>query len=193
MRPGSVAAAFAALTLGCASSGGPVRPVADPGPRAEPSDPDASVDIDLSVRMRERERAWLVAHLADDPDTSRAGESDAVRRLAAEGGDGVAVVAEVFRVGDEERLPFARRVVERVALARCRRDRARAGRVVAALQRGPSSSEARSVSNVVWFDGPARWPLEAVERVRAWGRAGAPCEGGYDGDGGAVEAEDGGA
>lgn len=181
-----------ALTA-CASSRGRSVTVLDPGPRAEVTeDPDASVDVDLAARMRERERAWLVAHLADEPDPARVGESDAVRRLAAEGGDGVTTVAEVFRVGDEERLPFARRVVERVALSRCRRDRARAGRVLAVLQRGAGSSEARSVSNLVWFEGPARWPAEAVERMRAWGRAGAPCDVGLDADGG-VATEDGGA
>lgn len=132
---------------------------------------DASTVSEASVASSET--AWLTAHLADDPDPAHPGESDAVRRLAQQGGVGVRAAAEVFRVGDARRAPFARRVLERVARRQCRRDTAATARQLRALVYGEGVV---LDGGAPWPADDARWPVDAVERVRAWGDRGAPCE-----------------
>jgi hypothetical protein len=131
-------------------------------------------DASLESRVADAETAWLVAHLADAPDPTRTGESDAVRRLAARGAPGALAVAEVFRVGDPRRLPYARRVVERVLERHCQRDRGRTARVVAWLCRGDPFPTIDPDAGVVWH-GDGRWSNASVDRLRAWALAGAPC------------------
>jgi hypothetical protein len=134
---------------------------------------DGAVTVEAAVFSGET--AWLVAHLADEPDPSHGGDSDSVRRLSQMGAEGVLAVAEVFRVGDVRRIPYARRVIERVALRRCLRDHGRAGWRVTALERGTTTHAIDPDAGVVWTSGDARWSNEAVERVRQWARDGMPC------------------
>lgn len=136
---------------------------------------DGFHDASVEARVASAETAWLVAHVADEPERANPRDSDAVRRLVALGAPGVVAVAEVFRVGDARRLPFARRVVERVATRRCLRDAARAAWVIARVEHG-TAPEALGDAGIVWQGRDDRWSQEAVERLRAWGRDGAPCD-----------------
>lgn len=136
---------------------------------------DGFHDASVEARVASAETAWLVAHLADEPERANPRDSDAVRRLVALGGRGVVAVAEVFRVGDARRMPFARRVVERVATRRCLRDVERAAWVIARVERAEGPG-ALGDAGIVWQARDDRWPTEAVERLRAWGRDGAPCD-----------------
>lgn len=120
------------------------------------------------------EVAWLVAHLADDPNPARLGDSDAVRRLVAHGSEGVSAAVEVFRVGDTRRVPFARRVIEGVALRSCRGDHGRAAARVRWIITGtldPSPPDA----GIAWSDLLLRWPAERISRVQGWAAGGVPC------------------
>lgn len=133
-------------------------------------------DASVEARVADAETAWLVAHLAEGADPTHRGESDSVRRLAARGPAGVLAVAEVFRVGDGERLPYARRVVERVAGRRCLHDRARTARVVSWLCSGGAPPALDPDAGVAWSGGDGRWPNASVDRLRGWAQAGAPCD-----------------
>lgn len=135
---------------------------------------DGDAAVVTPAAMASSETAWLTAHLADDPDATHPGESDAVRRLAQGGGAGVRAVAEVFRVGDARRSPFARRVLERVASRQCHRDRAAVARQMRALVYGEPTRDPDAGS--AWPADDARWSVDAVDRVRSWGERGAPCE-----------------
>ncbi len=120
------------------------------------------------------EVAWLVAHLADDPNPARLGDSDAVRRLVARRSEGVDAAVEVFRVGDARRVPFARRVIEGVALRSCRGDHGRAASRVRWIVTGsldPSPPDA----GIAWSDLLLRWPAERIARVHGWAAGGVPC------------------
>lgn len=140
-------------------------------------------DVAIEARVASAETAWLTAHLADGPDRANPRDSDAVRRLAQMGPEGVLAVAEVFRVRDTRRMPFARRVIERVALRRCLRDHDRAAWVIASLERAERPA-AVGDAGIVWQTSDDAWSGEAVERVRAWARGGTPCDAPTGGDGG---------
>jgi hypothetical protein len=167
------------MALGCASrSGLTVRSIpSSEAPVSETADGGAPAGIALraDAGVASAEVAWLVAHLAEEPDRANPRESDAVRRLARAGPAGVHAVAEVLRAGDALRAPFARRVLERVALERCRRDLSRAAARLARLQR-PDAGVASDAGFVWWSADDARWASEAVERIHAWASAGLPCE-----------------
>lgn len=135
------------------------------------SDPsDASVE---QQRVEASELAWLVAHLADDPSPTHLGESDNVVRLAARGAAGARAAAEVFRVGDARRAPFARRVIERVALRRCRPDRGDALELIVWIQR-PEQHADRD-AGFAWLGDDPHWPAERLARLIDWTERGAPC------------------
>jgi len=153
---------------GCASSAadGP-RTAWAPGPQDRG---DAAVD---DAGITAREIAWLVAHLGDDADTSNTRENESVRRLSAMGDEALRATAEVFRVGDARRMPFARRVFERALARRCRRDEARVTRTLRALQGLDASPDAGEVER--WVRRGDRWSTEGMARVRAWIDAGATC------------------
>lgn len=140
-------------------------------------------DVSVEARVASAETAWLTAHLADGPDRANPRESDAVRRLSQLGPEGVLAVAEVFRVRDTRRMPFARRVVERVALRRCLRDRDRAAWVIAHIEReeGPA---AVGDAGIIWETSDDAWTGPRVERLRAWAQRGVPCDAPVTGDGG---------
>ncbi len=146
---------------------------------------DSGVLMDLgppAVRadagVRSGEIAWLVTHIADDPEPARGGESDEVRRLAAIGADGIHATAEVFRVGDPRRVPFARRVIERVATAQCHRNLTLAGITIVHLQSGPDAGAPPPDAGIIWSGGDdTRWPDEAIARLHHWADTGLPCEG----------------
>ena len=150
---------------GCAGSA-PVGPTLS----SSADEPAATPDRDAGAALRDSELRWLAAHLADDADPSHAGESPAVRRLVSYGAAGARVVAEVFRVGDERRAPYARSVIERVMRAHCRRDPAGVARTRRWL-----FAAAADASVATWPEG-SRWPLERVERLRSWAERDAPCE-----------------
>lgn len=155
-----------ALLLGCAS--GPAdgqRPSYAPAPVADAGVEDAGLAL--------RELAWLVAHLADDPDPSNARESEAVRRLAGMGPEALRATAEVFRVGDARRIPFARRVFERAVARRCRQDPARVTRTLRAMQGAATEPDAGEAPR--WVDREGQWTTEQMARLRAWIDAGARC------------------
>jgi hypothetical protein len=133
-------------------------------------------DASVETRVNDGETAWLVAHLGDEPDRANPRDSDAVRRLAQRGADGVMAVAEVFRVGDTHRMPFAKRVIERVLARRCRGEPWRVGWMISRIERGTTESVYDTDAGVVWRE-DTRWGNEAVERLRAWARNGAVCEG----------------
>lgn len=177
MKRAALALALAALACSAASRVA-VAPVAVTESHGADGGAAAAVFRDASVeaRVADAETAWLLAHLADEPDPTHVGESDAVRRLAARGAPGALAVAEVFRVGDERRLPYARRVVERVAGRRCLHDRARTARVVAWLCVGGAPPALDPDAGVAWTGGDGRWPNDSVDRLRAWATAGAPCD-----------------
>jgi len=178
------------VLLGCASA----RPVpSSTGPEAEATtdaEGDAGSAMDAAVEDTGRlvrsspEVAWLVAHLADDPNPARLGDSDAMRRLVARGAEGVSAAVEVFRVGDATRVPYARRVLEGVALRHCRGDHGRAAARVRWIISGaltPSGPDA----GIAWSDLLVRWPAERIARVQQWAAAGAPCGDDASPDGGA--------
>lgn len=144
-------------------------------------------DVAIEARVASAETAWLTAHLADSPDRANPRDSDAVRRLAQLGPDGVLAVAEVLRVRDTRRMPFARRVIERVAVRRCLRDHDRAAWVIASLERAERPATLGD-AGIVWQVSDDAWSTDAVERVRAWARRGAPCDAPTAGDGGATDA-----
>jgi hypothetical protein len=166
--------ALALAALACSAA----TRVADPpqAPLTAGADAGESNDASVAARVADAETAWLVAHLADEPDPTHLGESDAVRRLAQRGAPGALAVAEVFRVGDGQRIPFARRVVERVAGRRCQHDRARTARVVAWLHRGGEPPALDPDAGVTWSGGDLRWSNAAVDRLRAWATEGASCD-----------------
>lgn len=145
------------------------------------------VDAPLDARLARAETAWLASHLGDPADRANPRENDAVRRLSQLGGEGVIAVAEVFRVRDTRRLPFARRVIERVALRRCLYDHDRSAWVIARLERG-AAPVALGDAGIAWQIADDAWTGEAVERLRAWGRDGAPCDAPSRGDAGASDA-----
>ena len=163
-----VAACASAANLGSRDT--VAHPVEGDGGAAE-----GYADASVEARVAGAETAWLVAHLADEPERANPRDSDAVRRLVALGGPGVAAVAEVFRVGDARRAPFARRVVERVATRRCLRDAERAAWVIARVERA-AAPVSLGDAGIVWQGRDDRWPPEAVERLRQWGRDGVPCD-----------------
>ncbi len=140
-------------------------------------------DVPVEARVASAETAWLTAHLADGPDRANPRDSDAVRRLSQMGPEGVLAVAEVFRVRDTRRMPFARRVIERVAIRRCLRDHDRAAWVIASLERAERPATLGD-AGIVWQISDDAWRGEAVERLRAWARQGAPCDAPSLGDGG---------
>jgi len=159
-------AVMLAALAGCAASA-PTGPTL--GPTAAGDEPVVA-DRDAGPALRDAELRWLAAHLADDADPSHPGESPAVRRLVSYGAAGARVVAEVFRVGDERRAPYARSVIERVMRAHCRRDAAGVARTRRWL-----FAAAADASVATWPEG-SRWPLERVERLRSWAERDAPCE-----------------
>ena len=193
----STRVALALAALGCSASHAP-GPHAPPAvaaalARSEPrserrADAGAvlgTVAVASDAGIESAETAWLVTHLADDPDPARGGESDAARRLARRGAEGVRAVVEVFRVGDPRRTPFARRVIETVALQRCHHDRLRAARLVAGLQSGPDAGAVAADAGFLWSGGDdTRWPAEALGRVFRWVDAAMPCETSAGMDGG---------
>lgn len=161
-------ALLALALLGCAS--GPAdgqRPAYAPAP--EPGDAAVAEDAGIAAR----ELAWLVAHLADDPDVTHARENESVRRLSAMGPEALRATAEVFRVHDERRIPFARRVFERALARRCRQDQARVTRTLRALQGVETGPDAGDVPR--WVDRAGPWSNEVMEGVYAWVGAGARC------------------
>ena len=191
MRPAHAVVCLV-LAAGCASA----RPqVADPaagstsstemdGGAASWTD-DASVagdgaSVGARLRRSSPEVAWLVAHMADEPDPARHGDSDAVRRLAAYGPEGVRAAVEVFRVGDARRVPFARRVLERAALRSCRSDQGRAGARVRWMVTGSLEAPIAD-AGIAWSDLLVRWPEARIQRVQAWADAGLPCAAADDG------------
>jgi len=169
-------AALALAALACSAASRVAEPPQVPTATSDAGDDAGSLDASVAARVADAETAWLVAHLADTPDVAHLGESDAVRRLAQRGAPGALAVAEVFRVGDERRLPFARRVVERVAARRCLHDRARTARVVAWLCHGGAPPALDADAGVQWSGGDGRWSNAAVDRLRAWASDGASCD-----------------
>lgn len=181
------AAALLVLGGGCASA----QPRAvDRGVEATPSTAmdggtapgaDGASEVDAGAsegaprRRSSPEVAWLVAHMADEPDPARHGDSDAVRRLAGYGPEGVRAAVEVFRVGDARRVPFARRVLEHAALRSCRGDRGRAGARVNWMVSG-TLGVAAADAGIAWGDLLVRWPEARIVRVQSWADAGLPCE-----------------
>jgi len=162
--------------LACSAAARVAEPPLMAGATSDAGEVDGLRDASVAARVADAETAWLVAHLADAPDTAHYGESDAVRRLAQRGAPGALAVAEVFRVGDERRLPFARRVVERVAGRRCLHDRARTARVVAWLCTGGAPPALDADAGVQWSGGDGRWSNAAVDRLRLWASDGASCD-----------------
>lgn len=160
------------FVVGCAARA-PTTAVGGIDPHgAEGAPADAAVPVDAALAARET--AWLVAHLADDPDPANPRESDAVRRLSALGENGLRAAVEVFRVGDERRVPFARRVFERVIERRCRHAPTRVLRTLRAMQGEGTSDDGGESPR--WLErSRGRWSNEAVERARAWIDAGARC------------------
>lgn len=159
----------AALALGCAS-----RNASAPAYVPEPPGDASVAATDDAAGIAAGETAWLVAHLADDPDPANPRESEAVRRLAAMGEAGLRAAVEVFRVGDARRAPFARRVFERVVERRCRHALGRTTRTLRAMQGAGTDPDAGEAPR--WLDrSEGRWSNEAVERTRAWIDAGARC------------------
>lgn len=151
-----------------------------------PGDPlDASVE---ERRVAASELSWLVAHLADDPSPAHTGESDNVMRLSARGAEGARAAAEVFRVGDANRAPFARRVIERVAARQCRRDRGAALELVVWIQR-PEQHADRD-AGFAWLGDDPHWPAERLARLIDWADRGAPCPWPLSTDGGVDASSD---
>lgn len=146
------------------------------GARAERASPihDAPDGGAQDSGLARGEIAWLVAHLADDPDPASPRETDAVRRLAQMGPEGLRAAVEVFRVGDARRIPFARRVFERFLRAPCGRDEERITRSLRALQ----GLDARPDGGLGarWSERSDAWSHEAMTRATGWIDAGARCQ-----------------
>lgn len=174
MRGWSLGATLAAVACSAATRLSEL-PSESPGARGDGGELGFR-DATVESRVADAETAWLLAHLADAPDPAHQGESDAVRRLAARGASGALAVSEVFRVGDERRMPYARRVIERVAARRCLHDRARTARVVAWLEAGGDPRPLDPDAGVTWRRGDLRWSNAAVDRLRTWAREGAACD-----------------
>jgi hypothetical protein len=168
--------AAVACAVACASAAR-VAPTAVVDPVSTPYDAatasDAAVAVDAAPRTNP-EVAWLTAHLADTPDPSHVGESDAVRRLATMGSEGILAVAEVFRVGDARRVPFARRVLERVALRRCHYDAARAALTIRRIEYADPQATVAADAGIAWRERD-QWPEAHVETLRQWALSGAAC------------------
>jgi hypothetical protein len=154
-----------ALVAACAATLHPTG-AAEPS-RAPPG--DAEVEEDSGIAGREL--AWLVAHLADEPDPANPRETEAVRRLAARGAPALRGVVEVFRVGDARRAPFARRTFERYLRRVCEHNDARVTRTLAEAQ-GRSWDGGATAR---WPEGDAPWSQTAMERMYGWIDGGARC------------------
>ena len=143
-----------------------------PGPEvsnAAVTTSDAGVEEDSGLVAREL--AWLVAHLADEPDPANPRETEAVRRLASRGAPALRGVVEVFRVGDARRLPFARRTFERYLRRVCDHNEARVTRTLAEAQGRAWDGGATTR----WPEGDAPWSQSAMERMYGWIDGGARC------------------
>lgn len=140
---------------------------------------DASISAARSdASLGGGERSWLVAHIADDPDRSHAGESPNVRSLAALGAEGIRSVSALFARGEGSRVPFARRVVERVAQRACREyGFVYTQRLIAWLEAGTIPANLVTDAAVLAWSREVdeRWPREAVTRLDRWADAGVPC------------------
>lgn len=140
---------------------------------------DASVAVvRADAAVGSGERAWLVAHISDDPDRSHVGESPNVRSLAALGADGVHAVAALFARGEGNRVPFARRVIERVAQRACREyGFTYTQRLIAWLEAGTIPRNLVTDAAVLGWtrEVDERWPREAITRLDRWADAGVPC------------------
>lgn len=137
---------------------------------------DVAVAADAGIDSAEL--AWLVAHIGNDPDRANSADGPNVRALAARGAAGVRAVVQIFRHADAGRVPFARRVFERVALESCRRaGREAALRLVLWLELGRLPEGVLSDAGFfTWTRADDEmWPREAVARVMAWADAGLPC------------------
>jgi hypothetical protein len=80
-----------------------------------------TVAVAADAGVASGEAAWLVAHIDDGPDGLHPMDTASVRALSARGPDGIRGVVPVLRSGDPSRAPFARRVLERVAIRACGR------------------------------------------------------------------------
>ncbi len=171
MRAFLAAGVLAAVACSAASA-----PVVTSSPHEDARDGSVAFhDASVGDRVARGELAWTVAHLADDPHTANPRETDAVLRLVRLGPEGVLAAAEVLRVGDARRRPFAERVVERVALRRCSLDASRAAAVIASIERGSPVSPVAD-AGVRWTLPEGPWPAARIEGLRAWALAGAPCD-----------------
>lgn len=145
------------------------------GLRAEHPEPPARADGGVEDSgLAAREIAWLVAHLADDPDPASPRETDAVRRLSARGTDGLRATVEVFRVGDARRIPFARRVFERHLRRVCGRDEERITRALRVFQGVDASPDGGLGAR--WIERSGGWSHAAMQVALAWIDGGAGCD-----------------
>ncbi len=156
----------------------------DAGPPTLPQNWAARLDVTLSrtddaaTPLAAIERAWLVAHIGDQPDGMHTGETPNVRALAAMGADGVRAVAPILARADGERVPYVRRVIERNATRACREYSALySHRLIAWLELGRIPAEVSGDRGPVqWFRGASEaWPTEAIRRLEQWANAGLPC------------------
>ncbi|MEZ4390721.1 MAG: hypothetical protein R3A48_06455 [Polyangiales bacterium] len=138
-----------------------------------PAEPRADAGVEDSG-LAAREVAWLVAHLADDPDPASPRETEAVRRLSARGAEGLRAAVEVFRVGDARRLPFARRVFERHLRRVCGRDEERITRALRVFQGLDASPDGGLGAR--WIERSGGWSHAAMRVALAWIDGGAGCE-----------------
>ncbi|MFO0629869.1 MAG: hypothetical protein U0325_30145 [Polyangiales bacterium] len=154
-----------ALAVACAAT---IRSTPDEAP---PNAPTGDGGVAEDSGLAARELAWLVAHLADDPDPANPRETEAVRRLAARGAPALRGVVEVFRVGDARRAPFARRTFERYLRRVCDHNDARVTRTLAEAQGRAWDGGATTR----WPEGDAPWSQSAMERMYGWIDGGARC------------------
>lgn len=153
-----------ALAVACAAT---MRAPAETA--VAPTTGDAGADEDSGLASREL--AWLVAHLADEPDPANPRETEAVRRLASRGAPALRGVVEVFRVGDARRAPFARRTFERYLRRVCAFNETRVTRTLAEAQGRAWDGGATTR----WPEGEAPWSQSAMERMYGWIDGGARC------------------
>lgn len=145
------------------------------GLRSEHAEPPARADAGVEDSgLAAREIAWLVAHLADDPDPASPRETEAVRRLSARGVEGLRAAAEVFRVGDARRLPFARRVFERHLRRVCGRDEERITRALRSFQGVEPSPDGGLGAR--WIERSGGWSHASMQVALAWIDGGADCD-----------------
>jgi hypothetical protein len=142
---------------------------------------DAGPMVTADAGPRSAELAWLVTRIDENADTAGPAGAPNVRALASYGSDGVRALVAVFRAGDARRGPHARRAIELVAQRACRgtADRLAPRRIVAWLETGSTSLARQDAGDGAWpwaRAAEARWPVEAVDRMRAWADQGIPCE-----------------